>query len=86
MEILRSVVRRQTFELLLEVIGDSSADRDTILRWSQTFEVQHNTEDKEFSGKPTTSTDNTSAFIIARILVEDRRMTYDVIAVESRIP
>lgn len=84
-ETLRSVVRRQTFEFLLEV-GNSLTDRNTISPWSQTFEVQHSTEDKEFAGRPTTSIDNTSAFIITRILEEDRRMTYDVIAVESRIP
>jgi hypothetical protein len=35
------------------------------------FEAQHRTEDKGFSARPTTSTDNTSAFIIARILEED---------------
>jgi hypothetical protein len=71
---------------LLEVFGDSSTDRNTLSRWSQPFEVQHSTEDKEFSGRPTTSTDYTSAFIIARILEEEKPMTYDVIAVESRIP
>jgi hypothetical protein len=67
---------------LLEVFGDSSTDRNTISSWSQTFEVQHSIEDKEFFGRPTASTDNTSAFVVARILEEDN----DVIAVESRIP
>ena len=66
--------------------GDSSTDRNAISRWSQTFEVQPSTEDKEFSSGPTISTDNISAFIIARNLEEDSRMTCDVIAVESRIP
>ena len=66
--------------------GDSSTDRNTVSRWSQTFEVQHSTEDKEFSGRPTTSIDSTSAFIVARILESDSRMTYDVMAVDSRIP
>jgi hypothetical protein len=61
------------------VCGDSTVDRSTISQWSQRGQrfregriaVEHN----QRPGRPRSSTDYTSAVIIANVLEEDRRMT-----------
>jgi transposase len=86
-ETLRDITPTQIYESLREVCGDYTIDRSTISRWSQRFrEGRIAVEDKQHLGRPRSSTDYTSAVIIANVLEEDRCMTREEIARESGIP
>lgn len=66
--------------------GDLKLYHSTMSCWFQRFCHGHDsTEDKEHSGRPRTSTDNTLETIITSILEEEICMTCEEIGVESGI-
>lgn len=85
-ETLRGRTPTEIYNALREVCGDTTVNRSTISRWASKFKAgQESIKDDPRSGRPRTSTDATSAAIVATIIDEDRRMTLEEIACEANI-